>query len=210
MSTYKDFVKDYPKRCIDVLDKFYEKAKTADREVTLLLMAAAGGLVMPYERLSLGKSIKQPNLDRGARKKQMDELKNELTNPIKNSVVFGNIIRTWRYGNPGIKHDDEDIKRACAKAKTISTEEQVSFAINIIRHSIAHGNVMALESPYFGQIQELVFVSRDRRKDAISVEFVVLTPGELEVFLRQWCKFLSSLSLIRQQEALGILESVAI
>lgn len=209
MSMYKDFVKDYPARCIDVLDKFYKEAKNEDREVTLLLMAAAGSLVMPYERLSWGRSIRQPDLDRGERAIQMDNLKCELTNKIKNSTNLGSEIRKWRYSDPGKVHDEERIIRAAESAKNISIDKQVSTAINIIRHSIAHGNVMAIESPYIGQIKDLVFVSRDGQRDFVSVELVVLTPEDLEGFLRHWCHFLGSLPAIKQQEVLRVLAGVA-
>jgi hypothetical protein len=51
MSEYKDFVRDFPLRCHDLLKKFEPGAKLRDREVMLLLAVASAGLVVPYEGL---------------------------------------------------------------------------------------------------------------------------------------------------------------
>ncbi len=213
MSMYEDFVRDYPARCIDVLEKFYEQAIVEDREVTLLLMATAGGFVMPYERLregqpnsTEGQSIEQPELDRVTHKEKMKRLKDELNRSIKNSTILGDTISKWRYGVPGEKHDIDNVLSIAESAKPIHKEKFVSTAIKIIRHSIAHGNVLVIRSPR-GQIQDLVFVSRDGNKDVISVHLIVLTPGELREFLLHWFKLLERIS---QKDALRLLDSVAI
>src|SRR5437867_2556278 len=53
MSAYSTrFAVDFAERCKDVLEFYYPPAKNEGREVTLLLVLAAGGLVVPYERLS--------------------------------------------------------------------------------------------------------------------------------------------------------------
>ncbi len=206
MSMYEDFVRDFPARCIDVLETFYDKAIVEDREVTLLLMATAGGFVMPYERLSEGQSIEQPELDRATHKEKMKRLKDELNRSIKNSTVLGDIISKWRYGVPGEKHNIENVLRTAESAKPIHKEKFISTAIKIIRHSIAHGNVLAIRSPR-GQIQDLIFVSRDGNKDVMAVNLIVLTPGELREFLLHWFKLLEHIS---QKDALRLVDRVAI
>lgn len=205
MTMYKNFVYDYPERCIDVLNKYYDHAMTGDREVTLLLMATAGGFLMPYERLSAGKGFEQPTMDRPDYRLQMNTLEDEFKKKIKNSNIFRNIICKWRYNVPGTKHDNESIKRAAINAKQISLEKQVSTPIKIIRHSIAHGNVDAIESPS-GQIQNLVFVSRDGNEKIVSTVLVVLTPEDLKSFIIQWCEFIKDL---RQQDVLAALDRIA-
>jgi len=206
MSMYEDFVRDYPARCIDVLEHFYEQAIVKDREVTLLLMATAGGFVMPYERLKDGQKFEQPELDRTTHKEQMKRLEDELNRSIKNSTVFGEIIGKWRYGVPGEKHDIDNVLRIAESAKPIHREKLVSTAIKIVRHSIAHGNVLAIRSPR-DQIQDLVFVSRDSNRDITSAHLIVLTPGDLREFLLHWFKLLERIS---QKDALKLLDSIAI
>ena len=205
MTMYKNFVYDYPERCIDVLNKYYDHAMTGDREVTLLLMATAGGFLMPYERLSEGKSIKQPTMDRPEYRLQMNTLEDEFRKKIKNSSVFRNILCKWRFNKPGRKHNIDSIKRAAVNANLIPIEEKVSTPIQIIRHSIAHGNVDAIESPS-GQIQNLVFVSRDKNRKVVSTVLVVLTPEDLKSFIIQWCEFIKGL---RQQDVLAALDQAA-
>lgn len=201
MTVYEDFVWDYPARCIDVLYKFYEHAKFEDREVTLLLMATAGGFVMPYERLKPGG---KPELDRDTNKEQIKKLKNELEKPIKNSTAFGEIINKWCYGEPGEQHDEENVMRVAESSKPINGGWKVSVAINIVRNSIAHGNVLAIRSPE-GQIQDLVFASKISSKSSY-VHLVKLTPDDLRDFLLSWFRLLEWIS---QRDALRLLESVA-
>lgn len=206
MTMYKDFVHDYPARCIDVLTNLFEHAKTRDREVTLLLMAAAGGFVMPYERLNKGQLIKQPDLDRPAHKKQMANLNEELNKKIKNSNIFRDIISKWRYSVLKEQHDTISVIMVAESAKPVNFEKKVLTAIKIIRHSIAHGNILAIESPT-GEIQDLIFISRDGNPDVESFELIVLTPEDLEHFLLKWFEFIKNL---KQQDVFEVFDSIAV
>src|SRR5687768_3967400 len=85
MSIYKDFVQDFPRRCHDVLKAFGSESKKQDRDVTLLLMVATAGFVMPYERLGEGEAIKQPPLDRPLFREAMERLKGELSKTLAQS-----------------------------------------------------------------------------------------------------------------------------
>lgn len=51
MTAYTDFTRDFPQRCLDVLDAASAGAATNGREITLLLMTASVGLLVPFERL---------------------------------------------------------------------------------------------------------------------------------------------------------------
>ena len=72
---------------------------------------------------------------------------------------------------------------------------------------------MAIDSPT-GQIQDLDFVTGGEKKNGekITVQFVILTPSDLEAFIFKWCDFLNDLSKskIHQQDALEALEHMAI
>ena len=50
MTAYRDYIVDLPGRCIDILEHFESDAKTQDREMTLLLMAASSAFLIPRER----------------------------------------------------------------------------------------------------------------------------------------------------------------
>ena len=49
MTAYRDYIVDLPGRCIDILEHFESDAKTQDREMTLLLMAASSAFLIPRE-----------------------------------------------------------------------------------------------------------------------------------------------------------------
>ncbi len=51
MTAYKNFIKDFPERCRDILERYESDALSGGREVTLTLAMAASGFVVPYERL---------------------------------------------------------------------------------------------------------------------------------------------------------------
>jgi hypothetical protein len=51
LTAYTDFTRDFPQKCLDVLDAASSGAATNGREITLLLMTASAGLLIPFERL---------------------------------------------------------------------------------------------------------------------------------------------------------------
>jgi hypothetical protein len=46
MTDYSDQIRDFPTRCGEVLDLFYDQAQAKDREVTLLIMTAAAAFLV--------------------------------------------------------------------------------------------------------------------------------------------------------------------
>ena len=46
MSAYKDFVVDFPSRCLELLNHFERDAAARDRNVTLLLLVASSAFVL--------------------------------------------------------------------------------------------------------------------------------------------------------------------
>ena len=51
MTAYRNFIEDFPGRCRDILKIAIKPTYLRGREVTLLLMVASAGLIIPYERL---------------------------------------------------------------------------------------------------------------------------------------------------------------
>jgi hypothetical protein len=53
MSEYENFIQDFPNRCSDILRNFYGDAEKLNggREITLMLMTASSGFIVPYEQL---------------------------------------------------------------------------------------------------------------------------------------------------------------
>ncbi|MDZ4159342.1 MAG: hypothetical protein U1B80_06080, partial [Anaerolineaceae bacterium] len=51
MTSYTNFIEDFPSRCLNILNDYEESAQLRGREVTLSLAIATVALVIPYERL---------------------------------------------------------------------------------------------------------------------------------------------------------------
>ncbi len=64
MSSFANFVEDFPSRCGDLLVRFHQDAVANDREVTLALMVASAGFLVPFERLRPDGLYIQPTHDR--------------------------------------------------------------------------------------------------------------------------------------------------
>jgi hypothetical protein len=51
MTTYRNFIQDFPTGCRTLLQEYGALAAANDKEVTLLLTVASSALLIPYERL---------------------------------------------------------------------------------------------------------------------------------------------------------------
>ncbi len=194
MSNYKDFIKDFPCRCNDVLGKFFDPAEKNDREVTLLLMATATGFIMPYERLSEGRKIKQPPLDRNRFVEASKKLNTLLTETIAQSMLFEGLENSW-YGGPlESAEGTPDTWPEYQTRSLLSPKTSVSDAVSYVRHGLAHGNVFTCPGSD-GQISELIFLCGGTLPNGkkIPLKFVAMSPVALRQFLDNWFKFVSGL-----------------
>jgi hypothetical protein len=88
MSSYSNFIKDFPSRCLDILKKYEKYAITHNREVTLMLAIATAGFVIPFERLRPPKEDPdQPSRDRDKFPKARNELEKILDVSFVGSVL---------------------------------------------------------------------------------------------------------------------------
>jgi hypothetical protein len=193
MSNYRDFVQDFPRRCRDVLKSFAAESEKQDRDVTLLLMAATAGFVMPYERLGEGDAIKQPTLDRPKFVEAMERLKGELAKTLDESVLFKDA--NWRGGRLRSAVGTPDDWPECQMPQALAPDTPVSEAVRYLRHSLAHGNVFS-RGARPNQIDELVFVcggTLKKNHKEIPLKFLVLSPKQLRQFLDRWFELVESL-----------------
>ncbi len=210
MTQYKNLVQDYPNRCSEILNSFIQQATSIDREVTLLLMATAGGFVMPYERLRSDTVIKPAPIDRDNYKKETDKLNSILTKPIKESQFFKDLMSKWRFSKPNKPVKKNEILDAYHNAERIDANKKVVEVVKIIRNSIAHGNVLSIPDNY-EQIQDIIFLAGGEKPDGtiIPYKLIVLTPKELETFLFIWFELLSSLT-VPQHNVLNTIDNMAV
>lgn len=191
MTNYRNFIEDFPCRCHDVVAKFTEPAVAEDREVTLVLMAVAAGFVVVYERLSEGKSVRQPSLDRPLYATASGRLQQLLAERIDQSVLFASRQDCWRGGRLTSTDGDPDSWPELASPEAFPPETRVSKVFDVIRHAIAHGNILSRPDSG-GQISELIFVSGGNRWNGRSIpyEFVIVSPSNLRRFLEEWFRLL--------------------
>jgi hypothetical protein len=199
MSNYRDFVQDFPKRCRDVLVEFSKSAKERDRDVTLLLMAAVAGFVMPYERLRDGTAVRQPQLDRQRFRTAAEQLRTLLGTTVGTSGLFLESEGSWCFGPLASAVGTPDDWPQLSTPESLSPEKTVSDVLMCLRNGLAHGNVFS-RSQDSNEIDYLIFVSggtRGKSGKHIPLTFLVVSPADLRAFLLKWFDFVAKLSLPR-------------
>jgi len=179
MSNYRDFIRDFPARCLEILEQFHHSAKIRDREVTLLIMAATTALIIPKERLS------ETHLSKD--RSDFVELGKDVS--WGRPFLSYNLCASpdlWLYGrvqNPHSTPDDweefQPIRNQCG-----------SEILSIFRNALAHGNIYTEGRP----ISSLLFWSNqmDRNSnDVIGYKYIKIPIQEFYEFIKRWVAFLN-------------------
>lgn len=189
MTEYADYVRDFPGRCLDVLEAFSEPAAKLDREVTLLLMAAGTAFVVPLGRLrECGHP--QPGLDRILLTGTQQSLEERLNETIGDSTLFQDPPVSWR-GSELESADGDPEQWPEFQAGPLPGTMLVREAILPLRHALAHGNIQTRANPA-GEIVELVFTAGGGDK---TLSFRAMSPQVLRQFILNWFRLLTTLGL---------------
>jgi hypothetical protein len=156
MSGYKNFTKEFPKRCSELL-KAYHVARIADREVTLMLSAASAGLTFPIERLKK-RNQPYPFHDRANYPKVQREFDKFLSSSFLNSPL-ANSSENWRYGLLANVNGDADAWQELHNPSPLSDDKTVKDITSHIRNALAHGSIHTNGDP----IDELIFVASEKQ-----------------------------------------------
>lgn len=189
MTAYRDFIKDFPSRCYDILKNMDKWSKFCDREVTLSISIACSGFVIPFDRLNPDAHVPHPSNDRNTyinASKKIDELMG--TNFI-GSELHQSTTTKWKFGKVNKKNIKMFPERIDSfKPKPISNEKTTRSILKIIRNSLAHGNIYTKGNP----IELLIFLTGryDNAWNLIKYEFVSMPPYEFVNFLTLWFEFL--------------------
>jgi hypothetical protein len=143
MTEYTNFIKDFPRRCRDILDIAGKPALYRGREVTLTIMVASAGFVVPYERL-------KPDHPSGDSKRFADaaeKLKSLLNQPFMSSVLSNKMNSTWYHGKVFSVNGDPDSWDGLLTRKPFSNDRKVSTTLTVIRNGLAHGNIFTFGNP---------------------------------------------------------------
>lgn len=192
MTAYRDWFSDFPNRTLDVLQDL-KQVKNGNlwrkRSVTILLMTACSGFVIPFERLDrnraddLGQDI--PNEAKGIRAKLKFE------HPFIESI-FVTSVEHWLEGHvPSIEGAVDswlDVKQTRPLAEKWLTKDILCR----LRNALAHGTVWTSPANLDQEIRKLVFVERhDPGKPGSGFDFIILPIHEFEHFLKIWLEQLS-------------------
>jgi hypothetical protein len=202
-----NFIDDFPCRCRDILNIAKRPALHRGREVTLALMVASAGLVVPYERLKpdIGWGD-HPSGDRNTFADAAGNLESLLGQQFMSSCLCTETNPTWRFGKLLSVTGDPDSWEGLQKSRPVSKDKTVGRIFSVIRNALAHGNIWTLRDP----IEEIIFVKRVLRDDEVvrHFEFLSVAPHEFQHFLEGWFDFVISLR-IPQEVAFEVLKDAA-
>ena len=204
MTAYKNFVDDFPRRCQDILRFAGRRASFGGREVTLSLMVASAGLIIPYERLKPGE-FDHPSGDNINFSDAADQLRNLLKQRFLSSAVWNAPVSTWQSGILESVLGDPDSWDGLHNRVQLRADKKVKEIIGVIRNALAHGNIFTFNNP----IDAIIFLSRVDYKDVKKgYSFIYVSPGDFTMFLEKWFDFLDQLH-IPQTEAYEVLKDAA-
>lgn len=193
MSAYKNFVMDFPGRCMNILEMAEKRATLLDREVTLMLMAASAGILIPFERLNLKGRLPHPSRDIKKFPEKAKRLGDLMEEEFLSSILCSGEGSNWSSGklNSLIKDSGNWVNLdACAELnenKPMAEDKKVVGVLKIIRNALAHGNIHTKGNP----IRQMIFISvYEEDGDIKNINFVSTCPKEFLKFLVKWFQFL--------------------
>lgn len=196
MSNYQDYIKDFPLRCREVLDRFREPSKLMEREVTFMLSIATTGFVVPFERLRVDEymnpnhQLANPRREGGA----MAHLIQLMDEPFLSSRLAAGTGDDWMYFKRPVCPDDvpeawEEMREARSRMKG---NKQCKSVLKLIRNALAHGNIFTTGH----NIRQLVFLSNVYEHPGL-FNVLVVSPENFYRFLLNWFDFLNEVPMPR-------------
>ena len=184
MTLYPAFYKDFPRRCLSLLDTYCESALTGDREVTLMISIASSGFVIPFEEMERRRKIGQNT-----------HLLSEYLKIYDNSFVerFSNVSNGndnffWRVAETVDK--DTFTLEGINDWVGMGEKYKISLILPILSHALAHGRIHIKGNENY--INEIIFISQPGEdQNVIENEdnnycAVIVSPHAFLYFLRQW------------------------
>lgn len=215
MSSYSNFIQDFPSRCLDILKKYEKDAITHNREVTLMLAIATAGFVIPFERLRplYSEDSDHPSRDREKFSKARNKLERILDVLFVDSALWNKKdVGSWIFAKELRDVEREpDFWPELKSPKSLSIKKQVSSILKHLRNGLAHGNIYTKGDP----IRLIIFLSRCCKyvdKKCIPTDkydMLAVSPADFCRFLINWLNFLANLPIlttIMQESVMELLE----
>lgn len=218
MTSYLNFIQDFPTRAIQILDDKFDWAKANNREVTLMLSIAATSFIIPFERLR-PISPPQPGADRDKYEQAKISFDHIINTKFLSSELW-NEGTGWEFikeiTSDEVKKYQVDHWARPEIRQPLPKNMTTNSVVSQLRNAISHGSVFTYPSPQkqddLPEIETLVFLSRiyeaqtvDRCKkcgepikDRVPVDkfrLLAVSPDNFHKFLKKWINFLKSLTL---------------
>ena len=214
MSNIDCYVTQLADKCLKVINSCERTATQNDCEVTLLLMAASSGVIVPYERLNSNSKFNQPVNDHAHYPDDVEKMQALLKQPFIGSEVWKTENKTWKSGiltclmkakeeKPTLKdewpHPGDWIEPK--DAKLMGTTVTVGEVIECMRNALAHGNIYT-DPDSANNIKMLVFATgtgieggiskKGKTIEANPFRFVSVSVPDFKMFLKNWFKWLKT------------------
>ena len=198
MSSYENYVKDFPCRILKLYEKYLDSVRLDRLEVTFLLSLTASGIAVPLDRL-------RPNLFPNGRprphpdpfedrKKFEDAAKRFDELSIKHfmeSELWHSCFEKWKYGKCRSGNIEPDSWKELCLARPTGDFYSVKQVIEHLRDSLAHG-VISTNTDKEKEITEINLFT-GKKKNGLKV--LSVTPHSLGIFLRKWVDWLQTLDV---------------
>lgn len=196
MSAYTNFVQDFPNRCREVLKLAEKRAQVERREVTLALVVASAGILVPYERLKPDGEIAHPSGNNTTFPDAAQQFRCLLKRPFLSSPIWGQSSLTWHCGKlePNSMKDDPDSWEGLRNQRYLGKDRTVGGVLRVIRNALAHGGIWTFQDP----IETIIFTNANYRTDKKTVKdhsFISVGPEDFRQFLEKWFTFLEHLNI---------------
>ena len=193
MSNYRSFIQDFPQRCQRILSWAAKPAMNSDSEVTLMLMAASAGFLMPYERLKPGGKY-AAHADRDTYSDASGKLDKLRECGFVGSDLWDARMSSWGMGGLDSMDGGPDQWPALQQPPVLPPDTKCDTILTTIRHALAHANVYTRVGMK-GEIREIVFICHDHSHGSQPLRFLRVKPRDFLLFLHSWFSFTGGLHL---------------
>lgn len=194
MSSYDNFVSDFPGRCAELL-RFERTARLIKREVTLMLCVAMPSIVVPLERLAGPRPNNESQGHPSRDWERFDQAKSGLDRLFEQAFRGSSLwphpgSSSWFFGELSEVLNGPDSWVELTEPKPLGPDKKTKTVLMHIRNALAHGNIFTRGNP---EIEQIILLSKP--VDADRFRFLAVAPADFREFLRHWLHFLRELEL---------------
>jgi len=191
MSNYRNFIKDFPNRCGEILKEYKDCSCKNGREVTHMFAIASAAITIPFERL---RKKGHPAQDKKKYPQVVSKFDNLCDKNFLSSNLWGKASESWKFGQ--LKKGEVELGPENWEENAISLEEDVKVkeVLCIIRNALAHGSIFTLSNAD-DQIEIIIFLSTSKEKDTGDFNLIMVSVEDFNELLVKWIDFLHSLKI---------------